>query len=554
MNRKTFALVLLLAGMILLCVLFAHIDARNVVFCAGRGGHAAVTVKLNTYEEKIYPSYSVQEDAYYFFLPSMLCGNEIWNDAFDADLVIDGRKLGKFERFEWEEGRTYTFTYGEEDVKVRFMTSAAIPAIFITTEEGHTRLLDEDKTHAERAWMDVFEADGSISYSGGLTMRGRGNSTFVSFPKKPYNIKLDKAAGILGMNRDKDWCLLANSWDYSFMNNKLALDMASAAGFRYVPDAEYADVFINGNYYGLYLVAEKAEVSEEKVSITDLEAKNQRVNPTTDMLTAETFDTGTRRGVRLENLPSDITGGYWLEMDYRLASDYDRRILTSSYFETEGYGTAFNIRSPEYADEQEVAYISGLVSELEQAVRSEDGVSDAGKSWLEYIDLTSWVRWYMVAEIANDRDKGITNTYFYKDADSVDPKFHMGPVWDYDNRFGGTAEAPDTDVLTKLAEGGWFRYLYDRPEFLEAVRQEWNTFFRDYLANEAPAKIDAWQEQIRKSVEMDNIRWYRGKGYAKDWPHEDGEFTSDYDFDEEADFLRNWIRQRLEFLDTCWAE
>ena len=200
MNRKTFALVLLLAGMILLCVLFAHIDARNVVFCAGRGGHAAVTVKLNTYEEKIYPSYSVQEDAYYFFLPSMLCGNEIWNDAFDADLVIDGRKLGKFERFEWEEGRTYTFTYGEEDVKVRFMTSAAIPAIFITTEEGHTLLLDEDKTHSERAWIDVFESDGSISCSRGMTMRGRGNSTFASFLKKPYNIKLDKAAGILGMS------------------------------------------------------------------------------------------------------------------------------------------------------------------------------------------------------------------------------------------------------------------------------------------------------------------------------------------------------------------
>ena len=140
MNKKKLALILLLSVMAVLCAVFVRIDARNMVFCPGRGEHAAVTIKLNAYEEKIYPSYSVQEDAYYFFLPSMLCGNEIWNDAFDADLVIDGRKLGKFERFEWEEGRTYTFTYGEEDVKVRFMTSAAIPAIFITTEEGHTLL------------------------------------------------------------------------------------------------------------------------------------------------------------------------------------------------------------------------------------------------------------------------------------------------------------------------------------------------------------------------------------------------------------------------------
>ena len=79
------------------------------------------------------------------------------------------------------------------------------------------------------------------------------------------------------------------------------------------------------------------------------------------------------------------------------------------------------------------------------------------------------------------------------------------------------------------------------------------SFFRDYLTNEAPVKIDTWQEQIRKSVEMDNVRWYRGEGYAKYWPHENGKFTSDYDFDEEADFLRNWIRRRREFLDSCWA-
>ena len=127
-------------------------------------------------------------------------------------------------------------------------------------------------------------------------IHGRGNSSFSTFLKKPYNIELNKAAGILGMNRDKDWCLLANAWDYSYMNNKLALDMAAGAGFEYVPDAEYADIYFNGNYYGIYLVAEKAEVSAEKISITDLEKKNERANPRTDMLTAENFDTGTQRG------------------------------------------------------------------------------------------------------------------------------------------------------------------------------------------------------------------------------------------------------------------
>ena len=83
MNRKTFALVLLLAGMILLCVLFAHIDARNVVFCAGRGEHAAVTVKLNTYEEKIYPSYSES-----IKLRFCLCADQISHSVFKIIHII----------------------------------------------------------------------------------------------------------------------------------------------------------------------------------------------------------------------------------------------------------------------------------------------------------------------------------------------------------------------------------------------------------------------------------------------------------------------------------
>ena len=552
MNRKKIALILLLSVMAFLCVLFVRIDARNMVFCAGRGEHAAVTIKLNTYEEKIYPYYCSAEDTYYFFFPSMLCDHVIYNDSFDADMVIDHQKIGKFGAFAWEEGKTYAFTYGEEEVKVKFMVSSALPALFITTETGHTRLLDEDKTHTESAWMDAVEADGSVSYSGSLTIHGRGNSSFSTFEKKPYNIKLDKAAGILGMDRDKDWCLLANAWDYSYMNNKLALDMAAGAGFQYVPDAEYADIYFNGNYYGIYLVAEKAEVSANKINITDLEKKNERANPGTDILTAETFVTGKQRGIRLENLPSDITGGYWIEADYRLAPDYTNRIIADSYFETD-FGTAFGIRSPKYADEKEIAYISGLMNEVEQAVRSEDGLSETGKTWLDYIDLMSWVRWYMVAEIANDPDKGVTNTYYYKDTDSADPKLRMGPVWDYDNRFGGTEYHPSAESMTRFSPENWIGDLCKKPEFMEAVCREWASYFRDYLTNEAPVKISMWQEQIRKSVMMDNIRWFRGNGYPRRWPKDGKSFTSAYNFDDEADYLKNWIRIRCEFLDSCWS-
>ena len=215
--------------------------------------------------------------------------------------------------------------------------------------------------------------------------------------------------------------------------------------------------------------------------------------------------------------------------------------------------SSFGIRSPKYADEREIAYISSLMNEVEQAVRSEDGLSETGKTWLDYIDLTSWVRWYMVAEIANDPDKGVTNTYYYKDADSADPKLRMGPVWDYDNRFGGTEYHPSAESMTAFSSGGWIGDLCKKPEFQEAVRREWASFFRDYLTNEAPGKIDRWREQIRKSVMMDNIRWFRGSGYPRLWPKDGVSFTGDYNYDDEADYLKNWIGKRCKFLDSRWS-
>ena len=559
MNKKTVALLILLASMTLAAVCFIKIDERNTVWSLEDDGTLSLRISRNNYEVKIRPCRVEQDDTQIYILPSGMKDSVIYNDALSMPVAIDGREVKVFDAFEWEEGRTYALTYeneaGRQEIKVKFETTSAIPAVFIATESGSMRLLDDLKTNFERGKILAVEADGTVSYNGSLTIRGRGSSSWYLFGKKPFNIKLDKAGNLLGMGKDKDWALLANAWDYSYMNNKLAFDMAEKAGFRYVPQAKYADVWFNGEYRGLYLVAEKPEVDDTRVNITDLKLKNQRANPGTDLTRAERFDTETRRGVKLESIPEDITGGYMIERDYRLQPDYPNRSMTVSYFETEA-GTAFNVKSPEYADEREVEYIANLTNELEQAILSEDGVAANGKSWLEMIDLTSWGRSYMVAEIAYDMDKDITNAYYYKDTDAIDPKICMGPVWDYDNRFGGYETFAAPDVLSKLSDKGWIRILYDRQEFREAVVEEWERFFRDYLQNEALPMIDRWQKLIEKSVSMDLLRWPRGEGYPVQWPTDtegqDIRFIQTYDFDAEVSHLKTWLQTRTAFLDGIW--
>ena len=561
MNRKSIALVLLLAGMAVLCVLAVHIDERNVSFCLGKYDRLAVRIRTNAYEEVINSIYRYeddQDDSYYYFMPFSREDRVIYNDGLDTPLFIDGRELKPFESFEWEEGRIYRVAYdnihGHQELDVKFMTTAEIPSVFIDTESQNMAIVDESKENVENGTIRVYKADGSVSYSGKLTIQGRGNSTYYSFSKKAYKIKLDKAGCILGMERARDWNLLSNSWDYSYMNNKLALDMSSGAGFSYVPEAEYADMYFNGVYWGLYLVTEKVEVGKNRLNITDLQNLNQRANPGTDIATAKAFEDDSRKGVLLENVPSDITGGYLLERDYRFQKDYTgmTKVVASS-FETKDFRTPVRIRSPKYADVKEVEYISGLINEMEQAIRSKDGVSETGKNWQEYIDLDSWVKWYMVSEIAHDSDKGRTSTYFYKDADRVDSKIHMGPVWDFDHEFGGTWDYIAPDVLTKLSPESWIQDLYDRPEFFEAVCREWNLYFRNYLENEAPKKINEWESLIRKSVQADTLRWWKGKRSGKAWPQIGGGMTEDYVFSDEVNCLRWWLNTRFEFLDALWG-
>ena len=554
MNRKHVCLVLLLAGICAVCAVLAMAGAGKTVFCPGREGIPAVRIIRSTFEETIQPWYSETDDTYYYFLPSALCSGSILNDE-PMDMEIDG---GPVRKFAWEDGRAYRMSCGGDTVNVKFAASSELPVIFVRMDPEPLHRLVNDSTYTAAGTIRVYETGGYLSCNGPMTMRGRGNSTYSLFEKKPFNLKLERPASLLGMGEDKDWCLLANAWDYSYMNNKLALDMASAAGFRYTPGAEYADVYFNGEYQGVYLVAEKIEVDEDKVNILDLGEKNQAYNGGMDLSLAEPFDDGDRRGVRLDRIPADVTGGYLIERDYRLAADYQWRDWTPSYFETDGYGTAFGIKSPKYADARQVEYIRGLMSEAEQAICSPEGVSDSGRSYLDYIDLTSFVRCYMIAEIACDLDKDVTNTYYYKNADNIDSRIYTGPVWDYDNRFGGTEKYASPEVLTKLASGGpqfaggWDKYLCEKPEFREAVSREWAAFFRKYLRDDAPARIAGWENQIRKSVAADLIRWPRGEGYPVEWPL-GGTFTDDYSFAEEAEYLRSWIGKRCEFLEEAWG-
>ena len=67
------------------------------------------------------------------------------------------------------------------------------------------------------------------------------------------------------MPEDKKWVLLAEKSDKSIIRNKIARYMGKNSRLEYTPSAEYAELFINDDYQGTYLIGQKVEESNKNL-------------------------------------------------------------------------------------------------------------------------------------------------------------------------------------------------------------------------------------------------------------------------------------------------
>ena len=139
-------------------------------------------------------------------------------------------------------------------------------AIYVTTDDGESITSKEEYTHCYVSIDGLGEyPDNSLP----AQIRGRGNSTWLWYDKKPYRIKFDVSSKMLGIKKNKDWVLLANYRDVTKMMNTYAFITADWMGLPYTSPVRYAELFINGEYRGLYQIAEQVEVGGNRVNIDE---------------------------------------------------------------------------------------------------------------------------------------------------------------------------------------------------------------------------------------------------------------------------------------------
>lgn len=346
-------------------------------------------------------------------------------------------------------------------------------------------------------------------------IRGRGNSTWMQ-DKKPYKIKLNKKADLLGMGSNKHWVLLANRLDNSFLRNKGTYWLGTQLGMPFTPKSEFVDVILNGTYYGSYCLSEQIRVGKNRVDIADLE-ENEETKAATDETT--------------------ISGGYLLSME-----PYgDEEELS---FETTRNNN-FLIESPSfegYKNDAQYQYIKNYVQKTEDAIYGKNFKDKEGNSFADYMDIKSTIDYYWVQEISQNGDAfATTSTYLYKDRGG---KLCWGPLWDFDYVAWGSYDySPDVDCSGwTQKDNTWFERLFRDKSFAKKVVERWPEVRAKLLElSKDGGQLDQYKEKVSTSQQYDFEKW----GFY----NFDEEFNQCSTYQEEVDRFKNWIRKRVQWID-----
>ena len=494
---------------------------------------------------------------YMLVLPEAVKGSGILlSSPAENNITLENKSLAEGAEFVLNSG-THRISCNGDTVFLHVMYTGSLPQIYITTSMP-MEYVNEDKEHSTDG--SVVITDGTdIFYNGGMEfLKGRGNVSWTS-DKKPYSIKLSQKVSLFGMEPSRKYNLLANFMDEAFIRNKVTIGFADRVGVEYCTQSQFAELYINNAYYGLYELTEKVEVADGRVEIFDVdiitEESNRGINMD-ELVHGGEYDDGAayRKGtLKWLEVPNDIAGniggGYLMELE--LAHRYGE---SNAGFVSD-YGQPITIKSPEYASRAQVEFISSYYNEFEAAVRSTDGYNHLGRHYTEYADIESMARMYLLQEFVQNLDAGITSAYLYKD---VNGKLGMCSPWDFDHTYGEILVKDHRDISDPeniwVAEGvlygqenvyTLFSLLWNQPDFRrEAVRQ-WKEVFRPEIQWLLSLNKQT-SEDIYDSVIADYCRWNRA------------EYTSCEQaaalYLDEVEKMLVYIEERASFMDEFLAE
>ncbi|MBQ9197862.1 MAG: CotH kinase family protein [Clostridia bacterium] len=465
-------------------------------------------------------------------------------------------------------GETVTIANGGSVYHVIVMQSENTASVYLKTQSGKIDWISESKRNHEPGSIYVLDENGKAAFGNDFEyIRVRGNYSFYPY-KKSFHIKLNDSAPMLGMPSAKTWLLIASYRDNAMIRNAMTFDLAAAAGMAHTCEYRFAEVYVNTVYYGTYIFCEKIQIQKNRIDVFDLEKATEKLNDKElskyKRLGTNEYKRNTAKYYDIPNTPEDVSGGYLLQLEL------DERYTSSASGFVTSHGQPVLVKSPEYVSKGQMQYIQSLVQSFENAIWAEDGVDpDTGKHYSEIADMSSLVGKYLVEEITKNVDGNKSSYYLYKYTDDVSDKLFFGPVWDYDIAYGNYTASYYKERNLPSGEGlmtaeddykryYWFPRLYQHEDFRQAVKEAYVTRFRPclevILGLREPTEdtgsllsLSGYEQMLASAADMNFSRWRTFNDST--FPVKTGA-----DFQENIEFIRQFLSSRLAYLDSLWLE
>jgi len=428
---------------------------------------------------------------------------------------VEAMSTPGYEFVEWSDGeenpvrQNLAITEDTELTAIYRETRETVPALYLKTARG---ISSKDTYISCMVSVDNvlsrFELD-SIP----ATIKGRGNSSW-GFEKKSYSLKLKESQKLcgLGTGKSKSWVLSASHCDQSFMRNYMGYWLQrQLTNIPWGQECCHVDLYLNGEYQGVYLLSEKISANENKI----------------DILTYD--DTG------------ELDAQFLLELDNYAGQTGPKGV---TWFTVSGY--PYLIKGEDTVTTERNTYIDETLTNIYNTV-----LEGNEKKIDKVFAIDAAVDIYLLEEIAKNIDCGWSSFYLHMGNDG---KLYLGPAWDFDIAMGNDYRLDDGSPEKIYAGDGSYGFSQQNPWFIALMKQDW---FRDRVSTRLAELIDAGVFE-EMTAEIDRVWNNCAPSFIRNfekWPifgrriFYETEYIMSLDTAEEhVMYLKEWLTDRVEWL------
>ena len=381
-----------------------------------------------------------------------------------------------------------------------------------------------------------------VDYEGYVALRYRGSSSYSMSDKKPYSFRpldkpleeggVKKKVALLGMGKDNNWALLAPYADKSMLRDLLAFEV-SRPWMEYTPQGRYCELFLDGVYYGVFILCEVVSNGKHRLNLPD-------------------------PGIEGD----ELTGGYIMEVNRT-----DGEVTyTSKYHPLSNTGSPYNnqyihfqYKSPDYEDmtTEQVSYIKSRIDQMERSLWNYRPTGSA--TYQEYLDEQNFIDYQIAMELGHNVDAYRLSGKFFKRRDSIDARFKM-VVWDMNLAYGNadyyngwrtdTWMYRNNNVMNAAGDPQlipfWWYKLNTSPDYTAALKARWAQYRRSNLREDRiMATVDSLASVLNShgAVRRNSQAWPRWGEYV--WPN----YYVASSYADEVAWLKQWLTDRIAWMD-----